>query len=313
MSTVPSSSSYVGKFVLITGGGTGLGLNNALEFASRGAVVAITGRRLPVLQAARKEIDARAAAAGHTGTRAVAVQMDVRSPESVAAGVDEAVAAAGGKLPSVVLNNAAGNFISPAERLSPNAWKAIIDIVLMGTIHVTTDIGRRWIAHRKDAQQDAPQPQVVFMNVGTSYVGQGAPFLAPSAAAKSAVLSVLQSLSVEWGRHNIRMFMVSPGPIHTEGANSRLDPTGKGFAKAAKALPLRRAGRIEEYSRFVAHLCSDECAWLTGANIHFDGGSKAAGGEFQGLQQITGAQWDIMATAIRKTSAAQKKLTKSHL
>ena len=294
-------------FVLITGGGTGLGLAAAKRFAACGARVAITGRREAVLEGAVKQI---IAAAGGRADAAVAVGMDVRDPHSVRDGVDAVVKHWGGQLPTVVINNAAGNFISPTEKLSPNAWKAIVDIVLMGTVHVTTDIGRRWIERRQIGVQKAPDmlPQVVFMSIGASYVVKGQPFLAPSAAAKTAVLNVMNSLAVEWGKYNIRCFMVSPGPIYTEGAFSRLDPTGQNAATGdvQDHVPLGRMGTTDEYANLVAFLCSPMCSWLSGTNVHLDGGATVGGGEFGQLKKVTHEEWGLMEAAIRKQNAKDK-------
>jgi 2,4-dienoyl-CoA reductase len=290
------------RIVLITGGGTGLGYACALRFAFLGASVVITGRRESVLLKARDAIIAAGAPA------ALAIPMDVRDPKSVKAGIDR-IETELGRLPCIVLNNAAGNFISPSERLSPNAWKAVVDIVLMGTIHVTTEVAKRWIAKRPvDAEATDPRmhPQVVFMQVGASYVERGTPFLAPSAAAKAAVLNLTQSLSVEWGKYNIRLFMVSPGPIYTKGAFERLDPTGKMINGSKKDLPLQRMGTTNEYADFATYLCSPFGSWLTGANIFFDGGSAAAGGEFTALRTLDRATWDSFEKAIRRTNESDK-------
>ena len=300
------SGTYSGRVVLITGGGTGLGYACACKFASLGASVVITGRRASVLEKAREGILAAGA------PKVLAIPMDVRLPASVKSGVD-AIVAEFGRPPCVVLNNAAGNFVSPSEKLSPNAWKSVVDIVLMGTIHVTTDVAKRWIALRPKEAADGKaagkqEPQVVFMQVGASYIERGAPYLAPSSAAKSAVFNLTQSLGVEWGKYNIRLWMVSPGPIYTKGAFNRLDPTGKMIDQAKDFLPLQRLGATDEYANLVAYGCSPFGAWLSGANIYFDGASAAAGGEFTSLRQLPRAHWDQMEAMIRQTNAKDKAL-----
>jgi 2,4-dienoyl-CoA reductase len=238
--------------------------------------------------------------------------MDVRHPDSINAAIDT-VLSQSGSLPHVIVNNAAGNFISPTENLSTNAWRSITEIVYLGTVNVTTIIGKRWIAARlakygndlsKLPKEAATMdPQVVFMAVGTSYVATGCAFLAPSAAAKAAVWSMTQSLSVEWGKYNIRLFMVSPGGIYTDGAFSRLDPTGQASdpARIASVVPLGRLGNHMEYVNMVAYLTSDAASWLSGANVHFDGGSHAGGGEFRPLRDVTPQEWKILEQMIRKT------------
>jgi 2,4-dienoyl-CoA reductase len=301
------AASFSGKVVLITGGGTGLGFACAKKYALLGGTVVITGRRESVLLKAAEAIKLEC-----PGSKVFAVAMDVKSNESVNAGIEKLLQLTNNQLPSVVLNNAAGNFISPSERLSPNAWKSINDIVFMGTVNVTMELAKRWIVLRKEAEKSpsaAPQPQVVFMQVGTSYVDRGQPFLAPSSAAKAAVWSLTQSLAREFGRFNMRFIMVSPGPIYTEGAFSRLDPSGEATSPEAIKLrvPLGRMGTVDEYAEFVAFVTSDKASWLNGANIHFDGGSHAQGLEFFGLQDVTSEQWDMMEAHIRGVNAKSKK------
>lgn len=309
-----------GAVVLITGGGTGLGLAAAKRFAQCGAaVIAITGRRVEVLQKVAVEIEIEQASTSSTDKVLVLpIGMDVRNLDSVKAGLDKIAEKTNGRLPTIVINNAAGNFISPTENLSANAWRAVIDIVLMGTINVTTEVGKRWIERRKtdNVKPDgsglvkAPDqiPQVVFMSVGASYVVKGQPFLAPSATAKTGVNTFMNSLAHEWGKYNMRFFMVCPGPIYTEGAFARLDPTGQWMSegKVDQIVPLGRSGTQEEYSNFIVFCCSPMCSWLSGTTIHLDGASMIAGGEFDGLNQVTPDQWKHMETLIRKTNEKSK-------
>ena len=301
--------SFAGSVVLITGGGTGLGLACAKKYASLGATVVISGRREAVLQ---KSVDA--VVADIPSAKMFPIAMDVKSHESVAAGIDKLLQLTNQQLPDIILNNAAGNFISPTERLSPNAWKAINDIVYMGTVNVTMEVAKRWITLRgvddkaAAGKADWTKKQVVFMQVGTSYIDRGQPFLAPSAAAKSAVWSFTQSLAREFGKFNMRFLMVSPGPIYTEGAFSRLDPTGQSTSPEAIKLriPLGRMGNTEEYAQFVSFVTSSQASWLSGVNIHLDGGSHAQGLEFFGLQDVTKEQWDMMEEHIRGVNAKSK-------
>lgn len=302
------AGTYAGRVVLITGGGTGLGLACAKKFAALGAAVVITGRRVAVLEEAKKAI--QQAAAAESKDKVLCLGMDVRLPDSVRAGID-AIEQAFGQPPDVVLNNAAGNFISPSERLTPNAWKAVIDIVLMGTIHVTTDVAKRWIARGSNVKDG--RPPIVFMQVGASYVERGTGFLAPSAAAKSAVLNLTQSLSAEWGKYNIRLWMISPGPIYTEGAFDRLDPTGGMMKRAEAELPMGRLGSQEEYANFVTFGCSPYASWLSGTNLYLDGASTAAGGEFQNVRKIPAEQWDAMEKLIRRRNTKDKAARSSKL
>ena len=204
------AGTFAGKVAFVTGGGTGLGRAMAAQLSALGATVAISSRRRDVLERAAAEISAA------TGGRVLALPADVRDADAVRAAVDACVAAAG--LPDIVINNAAGNFISPFERLTPNGFKTIVDIVLNGTANVTLDIGKRLIAAGKGA---------AFLAITTTYAGSGSAFVAPSAAAKAGVATLTRSLAAEWGRHGIRLVGIAPGPIETEGAFSRLDPTGQ--------------------------------------------------------------------------------------
>lgn len=308
-----ATQSFAGKIVLITGGGTGLGLACATRYVSLGATVFITGRRDVVLQksvAAIKQVNPSAQIFG--------IPMDVKSNASVVESIEKLLVITNGALPSVILNNAAGNFISPTERLTANAWKSINDIVFMGTVNVTMEIAKRWIAVREKLPTDAEKaklPQVVFMQVGTSYADRGQPFLAPSAASKAAVLSLTLSLAREFGKFNMRFIMVSPGPIYTEGAFDRLDPTGamSNQENIKARLPLGRMGTTDEYSNFVAFVTSDAASWLSGVNINFDGGSHANGLEFHGLESVTNDDWDMLAEAIRASNTKSKNKGKSNL
>ena len=209
--TMLPAGCYKDKVVLVTGGGTGLGKGMSLKFSQLGAKVAICSRRLPVLEEAAKEISAL------SGGVVLPVQLDIRDPQAVKEAVDKVEQELG--LPSVVIHNAAGNFISPTERLSANAFQTIIDIVLKGTGFLTLDVGKRMIA------QDAGG---VFLAITTHYTNEGSGFVVPSACAKSGVETMMKSLGAEWGRYGIRMNCIAPGPIETEGAFGRLDPRGRG-------------------------------------------------------------------------------------
>lgn len=283
-----------------------MGLGCAKKFASLGYSVVISGRREDVLRSAAESINNKSSG---DAVRCYYFVMDVRNAAQVTAAIEYTVSCCG-SLPNIIVNNAAGNFISPSENLSPNAWKTIMDIVFFGTVHVIGEVGKRWIQLRSGPQSgsSSAEPQVVFVSVGASYVSRGAPFLAPSAAAKAAVLSVHESLAVEWGKYNMRFFMISPGYIHTEGASSRLDPSGRVSEDEIKrVIPLQRAGTVEEYAHFVAFTTSTACSWLTGVNIHLDGGSAAAGGEFQDLKNVPKEQWTALTKQIRHTSSLDKE------
>ena len=286
---------YKDKVVLVTGGGTGLGKGMSLKFAQLGAKVAICSRRLPVLEEAAKEISAA------SGGVVLPVQLDIRDPKAVTAAVDQIEKELG--LPSVVVHNAAGNFISPTERLSANAFQTIIDIVLKGTGFLTLDVGKRMIA------QDAGG---VFLAITTHYTNEGSGFVVPSACAKSGVETMMKSLGAEWGRYGIRMNCIAPGPIETEGAFGRLDPTGEGAKLMLEQIPVGRIGEIEEIANLATFLCSDFGSWINAETVTLDGGEfRMLAGEFNKLRKITPDQWDMMEQLIRGKNKKSKEMGKS--
>jgi len=291
---------FAGKIALITGGGTGLGKSMALMLGTLGASVAILGRRLQVLEETAKELQAQ------TGNKVLAYSADVRDPNAIKAAIDQVEKELG--LPTIIVNNAAGNFISPTERLSPNAFKTIIDIVLNGTANVTLDIGKRLIAAQKGAS---------FLSITTTYTYRGSAFVVPSAAAKSGVENMVRSLASEWGRHGIRLNCLAPGPIDTgpdSGAWSRLDPTGMFKEGALEKLPVGRFGDPDEVSNLACYLLSDYSSFITGETILLDGGELGFGaGQFNGLARVSTEQWDLMEKMIRESNAKEKAKPKPKL
>jgi 2,4-dienoyl-CoA reductase len=277
---------FDGKIVLVTGGGTGLGKGMATTLSTLGAKVFITSRKEDVLKKAAAEIE------GLTKNKVYYFPSDVRDPESVKASVDNLVKILG--LPDVVINNAAGNFIAPSERLTPNGWKTIIDIVLNGTAYLTLDIGKRLIDAKKGAN---------FLCISTTYAKTGSGFVLPSACAKSGVEALVKSLASEWGKYGMRFVAVAPGPIETEGAFSRLDPTGRFRKVMLSRMPTGRMGEIPELANLVSYLVSDYASWLTGEVITFDGGeSPFMAGEFNALQVVKKEEWDFIEAQIKKTN-----------
>jgi 2,4-dienoyl-CoA reductase len=243
--TMLPKDTYEGRVVFITGGGTGLGKGMAQKFSQLGANVVIAARRLPVLEATALEITKS------TGNKVLPIQCDIRDPKAIQSAVDTCVAEFG--LPNVVIHNAAGNFISPTEKLSANAFKTIIDIVLNGTAFLTLDVGKRMIAAQKGG---------VFLAITTHYTNEGSGFVCPSACAKSGVETMMKSLGVEWGQYGIRMNCIAPGPIETEGAFTRLDPTGQMMEEAIKTIPAGRMGEVEEIANLATYMCSDYASWI---------------------------------------------------
>src|SRR3990170_1764327 len=273
-----------GKRILITGGGTGLGRETAARYLALGAELWICGRRGPVLETTAKELTEK-----HGGTvRTHAV--DIRDAQAVDAMVqriwDEA-----GPLTGLV-NNAAGNFISPTKDLSPNGFNAIANIVFHGTFYVTHAVGRRWIAGGHNGS---------VLSILVTWVHTGSPYVVPSAMSKAGVHVMTKSLAVEWGRHGIRLNAIAPGPFPTEGATKRLRPGG-GFEESVALNPMHRVGRMEELQNLATFLMADGCEWLTGETIAIDGAGylgTGAAAYYLELDKLSDADWQKMRTMIK--------------
>lgn len=271
------------KVILITGGGTGLGLAMAKTFGELGARLAIVGRRQAVLDEAKRSFDA-------SGIPLWSQSLDIRHPERVDEMMD-ALLSHYGRL-DVLVNNAAGNFISPTERLSPRAVDAVLNIVLHGTFYCTLAAGKRWI--------DRGEPGTV-LNITTSYAWTGSGYVVPSAAAKAGVLALTRSLAVEWAPHRIRQVAIAPGPFPTEGAWSRLFPTTELADLALSRVPSGRVGRPEELTTLAAYLISDAADYINGEVITIDGGEWLNGaGMFNMLSRVTEADWERIRQLVPK-------------
>lgn len=281
-------NSFQGKVAFITGGGTGLGRGMAALLSSLGAQCVIASRKIDVLKATAEQISSQ------TGNKVHAIQCDVRDPDMVQNTVSELIRVAGH--PDIVINNAAGNFISPTERLSPNAWRTITDIILNGTAFVTLAIGKQLI----EAQRGA-----AFLAITTIYAESGSGFVVPSASAKAGVEALSKSLAAEWSRYGMRFNVIQPGPIKTKGAVSRLDPGGMFGKEVIERIPCGRLGTVEELANLAAFLCSDYASWINGAVIRFDGGEQPfISGEFNFLRKVNKEQWDSIEGLIRKTKGS---------
>ncbi|MCR9017252.1 SDR family oxidoreductase [Aquiflexum gelatinilyticum] len=268
-----------GKTILVTGGGTGLGKSMGLYFLKLGANLIITSRKLDVLQNTAKEMEAA------TSGKVLPLACDVREIDQVEKMWADAVAHFGRV--DVVLNNAAGNFISPTERLSSNAFNTVLDIVLKGTSNVTLTAGKYWIKEKQPG---------TFLNIVTTYAWTGSGYVVPSAAAKAGVLAMTRSLAVEWAKYKIRSNAIAPGPFPTEGAWSRLLPGDlvKKF-DPAKKVPVGRVGDHQELANIAAYLVSDFSSYVNGEVITIDGGEWLMGaGEFNNLDAIPQELWDMM-------------------
>jgi NAD(P)-dependent dehydrogenase (short-subunit alcohol dehydrogenase family) len=273
-----------GKTIIVTGGGTGLGKAMGTYFLQLGANLVITSRKLDVLQKTAAEMEAA------TGGKVLAVACDVRKYDEVEGMLQQTVAMFGRA--DVLLNNAAGNFISPTERLSANAFSTIIDIVLKGSVNCSLAMGKYWIAEKIPG---------TILNIVTTYAFTGSAYVVPSACAKGGVLAMTRSLAAEWGRHGIRTNAIAPGPFPTKGAWERLLP-GEMAAKFdfKNRVPLKRVGEHQELANLAAFLVSDFSGYINGEVITIDGGEWLQGaGQFNALEMVPDGMWDSIEQATR--------------
>ncbi len=279
-----SPGSLKDKVIIVTGGGSGLGKSMTKYFLELGAKVAIISRNLEKLEVAAQEL--REQTKGEVLTYAC----DVRDYETVVQ-MRDAVIAHFGKV-DALLNNAAGNFISPTERLSANAFDSVIDIVLKGTKNCTLALGKYWI------EKELP---ATVLNIVTTYSWTGSAYVVPSAMAKAGVLAMTRSLAVEWAKYKIRFNAIAPGPFPTKGAWDRLLPGDlKDKFDLAKKVPLKRVGEHQELANLAAYLVSDYSAYINGEVITIDGGEWLLGaGEFNMLEQVPKEMWDMLEAMIK--------------
>lgn len=274
-----------GKTIVVTGGGSGLGKAMTKYFMELGARVAITSRNLDKLKSTAQELEQE------TGGKCLPLQCDVRHYEEVEKMLQGVVENFGS--PDVLLNNAAGNFISPTERLSANAFDTIIDIVLKGSKNCTLAFGKHWI--------DQKQTNKTVLNIVTTYAWTGSAYVVPSATAKAGVLAMTRSLAVEWAKYGIRSNAIAPGPFPTKGAWDRLLPGDlKEKFDLAKKVPLKRVGEHQELANLAAYLVSDFSAYVNGEVITIDGGEWLKGaGQFNLLEAIPEEMWDQLEAMIK--------------
>lgn len=273
------------KVFVVTGGGSGLGKAMTTYFLELGANVVITSRNFEKLLAVKEELEAK------TGGKVLPVKCDVRNYKEVENVLTETLNKFG-KVDGL-LNNAAGNFISPTERLSANAFDTIIDIVLKGSKNCTLAFGKHWIKNK--------QTSATILNIVTTYAWTGSAYVVPSATAKAGVLAMTRSLAVEWAKYGIRSNAIAPGPFPTKGAWDRLLPGDlKEKFDMKKKVPVGRVGVHQELANLAAYLMSDFSAYINGEVITIDGGEWLKGaGEFNMLEDISEEMWDMLEAMIR--------------
>lgn len=280
-----------GKTIIVTGGGTGLGRAMSTYFLKLGANVVITSRKLDVLQKAAGEMSKET----NTESKVLPLQCDIRHPEEVELVLKQTLDAFGQV--NGLLNNAAGNFISPTERLSANAFSTIIDIVLKGTANCTMALGKHWIKEKQAG---------TILNIVTTYAFTGSGYVVPSACAKGGVLAMTRSLAAEWGKYGIRSNAIAPGPFPTKGAWDRLLPgeMAKKF-DFKNRVPLKRVGDHQELANLAAFLMSDFSGYINGEVITIDGGEWLQGaGQFNGLEAISPEMWDTLEQMTRSAKGS---------
>ena len=276
------------KRILITGGGTGLGKEMASHFAMHGAELYICGRRENVLSETANEISETYNAKINYQT------LDIRASKDVDDYIESIFEI--GPLDGLV-NNAAGNFISPTKDLSHKGFDAIANIVFHGTFYMTHSVGKRWIelGHKGS-----------IVNILTTWIWTGSPYVVPSAMSKSGIHAMTQSLAAEWGKYGIKINGIAPGPFPTKGAWERLNPDSNDDGMT-NTVPLGRVGEMEELQNLATFLMADGCDYLTGQTIGLDGGQYlTGGGTFSQLDKLSDEDWENMRKLIREANNKDK-------
>ena len=279
-----------GQRILVTGGGTGLGKEMAAKFLELGAELFICGRRKSVCDATATEL------ADRFGGKVTSYGVDIRNPAAVDEMVEDIFRS--GPLTGLV-NNAAGNFISRTEDLSPKGFDAVANIVMHGTFYVTHAVGKRWIAGKHKGS---------VVSIVVTWIDNSGPFTVPSAMSKSAIATMTRSLAVEWGRYGIRLNAIAPGVFPTEGAGKRLRPGEDAGARAKKINPMGRHGHMDELRNLATFLLAPGCEWLTGETITVDGAQHlVSAGGFYDLREWDDEQWRQAREAIRAVNNQDRK------
>jgi NAD(P)-dependent dehydrogenase (short-subunit alcohol dehydrogenase family) len=250
------------QVAVITGGGTGIGLAIATRLGALGARIAIASRD-------SAHLETGCAALREAGIDPLAIQLDVRKTEQVDEMVERTVKHFGSL--DILVNNAAGNFIVRAEDLSPNGWNSVIGIVLNGTFYCSRAVGRYMIGRKRGGS---------IVSILANYIWTGSPGTIHSAAAKAGVMSMTQTLAVEWAAHGIRVNAVAPGPIESAGAARQLWSTPDAVDRITNRVPLRRWGTPAEVADAVVFLIAPQSGFITGEILTIDGGARLNSGSF---------------------------------
>ena len=276
------------KRILITGGGTGLGKEMAIHFAKHGAVLYICGRRENVLKETADEISEK------YNTKVNYQTLDIRASKDV----DDYVQSIFEESPlDGLVNNAAGNFISPTKDLSHKGFDAIANIVFHGTFYMTHSVGKRWIESSYKGS---------IINILTTWVWTGSPYVVPSAMSKSGINAMTKSLAAEWGKYGIKVNGIAPGPFPTKGAWERLNPENND-GDMMSTVPLGRVGEMSELQNLATFLMADGCDYLTGQTIGIDGAQYlTGGGTFSQLDKLSDEDWENMRKLIRDANNKDK-------
>ena len=276
------------KRILITGGGTGLGKEMATHFAKYGAVLYICGRRENVLKETADAISEK------YGTKVNYQTLDIRASKDV----DDYVQSIFEESPlDGLVNNAAGNFISPTKDLSHKGFDAIANIVFHGTFYMTHSVGKRWIESSCKGS---------IINILTTWVWTGSPYVVPSAMSKSGINAMTKSLAAEWGKYGIKVNGIAPGPFPTKGAWERLNPENND-RDMMSTVPLGRVGEMSELQNLATFLMADGCDYLTGQTIGIDGAQYlTGGGTFSQLDKLSDEDWENMRKLIRDANNKDK-------
>jgi len=277
------------KRILVTGGGTGLGKEMASHYAQHGADLYICGRRENVLKDTATEIEDK------YGVKVKYETLDIRASsdvESYIDGIFQEVPLDG------LVNNAAGNFISPTKDLSHKGFDAIANIVFHGTFYITHSVGKRWIEQKLKGS---------IISILTTWVWTGSPYVVPSAMSKSGLHAMTQSLAAEWGKYGIKVNAIAPGPFPTKGAWDRLNPGGDNDSDFMGSVPVGRLGEMNELQNLATFLMADGCDYLTGQTIAIDGAQYlTGGGTFSGLDKVSEEDWEQLRAMIRSSNDKDK-------